>query len=135
MSRGTAVITLVIYLAYMVFQLWSHSHLFVDSTDEEAVAHRPRKLGKHTMFREAKSVRRANAAAGKPTVGGAPAPAYAAGGANGLEAGDTLNSDGTAAGEYEYEEEEETPSINLWSCIILLLVVAALVGVTAEWYV
>ena len=30
MSRGTAVILLVIYIAYLVFQLWSHVHLYAD---------------------------------------------------------------------------------------------------------
>jgi len=109
MSRGTAVILLVIYLAYMMFQLWSHSHLFVDGSADQAPM-QTRKLGKHTMFKEAKSVRKAQAAAG--------------GGGNSLE-----------NGEAEEEEEEEVPSINLWSCIILLLVVGALVGVTAEWLV
>ena len=108
MSRGTAVIVLTIYIAYMVFQLWSHSHLFSDS-GEEAVM-KTRKLGKHTMFQEAKSVKRADAAAGASPV---------------------VESATTATDESEEEEEEEQPSINLWSCIILLLVDAALVGVTA----
>lgn len=31
MSRGTAVILLVIYVAYLVFQLWSHVHLYADA--------------------------------------------------------------------------------------------------------
>lgn len=118
----------------MVFQLWSHAHLFVDGTADQA-ANRPRKVGKHMMFKEAKSVKRANAAAGLPAAGatGAAAPAYPGAGANGLESGDP-EADTVDITE-EDEEEEETPSINLWSCIILLLVVAALVGVTAEWCV
>jgi len=113
MSRGTAVILLVIYLAYMIFQLWSHSHLFVDGSADQAPM-QTRKIGKHTMFKEAKSVRRAQAAAGSAS-------------GNNLEDG--------ANGNPEDEEEEEEPSINLWSCIILLLAVGALVGVTAEWLV
>lgn len=123
MSRGTAVITLVIYIAFMIFQLWSHAHLFADSP-ADAPANVPRKVGKHMMFKEAKSVKRANAAAG---YGGNGA------GANNLENGDPEAS--TVDITEEDEDEEETPSINLWSCIILLLVVAALVGVTAEWLV
>lgn len=132
MSRGTAVITLVIYMAFMVFQLWSHAHLFHDGTTDQ-LANRPRKVGKHMMFKEAKSVKRANAAAGLPVngKGGAGAPPYPGNGQNELENGDP-EADTVDITE-EDEEEEETPSINLWSCIILLLVVAALVGVTAEW--
>lgn len=30
MSRGVAVILVVIYMAYLVFQLWSHAHLYND---------------------------------------------------------------------------------------------------------
>lgn len=131
MSRGTAVITLVIYVAFMIFQLWSHAHLFVDGSADQA-ANRPRKVGKHLMFKEAKSVKRANAAAGLGPNGNA-APAYPGAGSEGLENGDP-EADTVDISE-EDEEEEETPSINLWSCIILLLVVAALVGVTAEWLV
>jgi hypothetical protein len=33
------------------------------------------------------------------------------------------------------DEEVEEPTINLVSCIILLIVVTVIVGVTAEWYV
>lgn len=127
MSRGTAVITLVIYMAFMIFQLWSHAHLFHDGSNDQ-LANRPRKVGKHMMFKEAKSVKRANAAAGLPGTG---APPYPGNGQTGLENGDP-EADTVDITE-EDEEEEETPSVNLWSCIILLLVVAALVGVTAEW--
>lgn len=108
MSRGAAVILLVTYVAYMLFQLWSHPHLFAEESGEHAVKHQERRLGKHRMFRQTKQEKRAVKAA-------ADADAAA-----------------VEAGEEEVEEEEETPSINLWSCIILLLVVAALVGVTAE---
>ena len=133
MSRGTAVITLVIYFAFMIFQLWSHAHLFHDGTTD-APLNRPRKVGKHMMFKEAKSVKRANAAAGyggNGATAGAGAPPYPGAGPDELENGDP-EADTVEISE-EDEEEEETPSINLWSCIILLLVVAALVGVTAEW--
>ena len=77
-----------------------------------------RRVGKHTMFKEAKSVRRAQAAAGSQSGGGAT-------GGPALENGEVFDED----------DEEEQPAINLWSCIILLLIDAALVGVTAEWLV
>jgi Ca2+:H+ antiporter len=131
MSRGTAVIVLVIYFAFMVFQLWSHAHLFVDS-GTDGPANRPRRMGKHTMFRESKSVQRANAAAGLPVKGAAvAAPAYPVAGGDGLEAAET-GSDTIYETEEEVEEEEK-PTINVWSTVVLLLVVTVLVGVTAEW--
>lgn len=126
MSRGTAVILLAIYFAYMVFQLWSHSHLFSEGGEDTEM--KTRNVGKHTMFKKAKSVKRADAAAGKPsTTKAGPAD---------LNTTATSGTDETVAAEYEEdEEEEEQPSINFWSCVILLLVVAGLVGVTAEWLV
>ena len=103
----------------MVFQLWSHSHLFAEG-HPGSMPMKMRRIGKHTMFKEAKSVRRAQAAAGSHTGGGAT-------GGPALENGE--------ANEVNDDDEEEQPSINFWSCIILLLVDAALVGVTAEWLV
>lgn len=120
MSRATAVIVLTIYIAYMIFQLWSHSHLFVDAGDDSVM--KTRRVGKHTMFREAKSMKRAQAAAG--TVAGGAGAA--------LDTSQTI-SDETENGAEEEEEEEEQPSINVGACVLLLLADAVLVGVTAEW--
>lgn len=36
MSHGVAIILLVIYAAYLVFQLWSHAHLYVDTVAHSA---------------------------------------------------------------------------------------------------
>lgn len=96
----------------MIFQLWSHSHLFNDG-GAEVQAMKTRKIGKHTMFREAKSAKRARLAASKE-VGGDPSAA------DRMEGGQVKLDDD--------EEEVETPSINVWSCILLLCIDAALVG-------
>ncbi|GAA6023168.1 hypothetical protein JCM11491_003285 [Sporobolomyces phaffii] len=106
MSRGTAVILLVVYVAYLIFQLFTHQHLFAEGhtseIDADIVDGRPIWRG-HRAFRQAPSVRR-------PRV---------------VE----------EAAEDEEEEEEELPQLNLWSALVLLVAVTVLVAFTAEFLV
>ncbi|GAA6059745.1 hypothetical protein JCM10212_001953 [Sporobolomyces blumeae] len=102
MSRGTAVILLVVYLAYLIFQLFTHQHLYAEGHSSEADANvrDGRQVWRgHRAFRQAKSVRR-------PRV--------------------------VEEAVEEEEEEEELPQINVWSALILLVVVTVL---TAEFLV
>ncbi|KJA22559.1 hypothetical protein HYPSUDRAFT_202123 [Hypholoma sublateritium FD-334 SS-4] len=39
LSRGTAIILILMYLAYLFFQFYSHNHLFLDTTQERTVWH------------------------------------------------------------------------------------------------
>ncbi|GAA5927332.1 hypothetical protein JCM1841_002210 [Sporobolomyces salmonicolor] len=60
MSRGIAVILLVVYLAYLIFQLFTHQHLYADArtAEEEAHIREGRQVWKsHRAFKQAKSVR------------------------------------------------------------------------------
>lgn len=170
MSRATAVIILVVYIAYLIFQLWSHPHLFNDNGSPESGRMKTRQIGKHSLFKEAKSVKRADAAAGRrprnadgtTTTSLSTTTTATEGDVSGMEKGirqvptDATASSSSASSnlhqipppkherdiatvddvdEDEEEDEEEEPTLNLWSTVILLLVVAALVGVTAEWLV
>ncbi|GAA5834669.1 hypothetical protein JCM3766R1_003635 [Sporobolomyces carnicolor] len=107
MSRGTAVILLIVYVGYLIFQLFTHQHLFAEGHTSEIDADmrdgRPIWRG-HRAFRQAPSVRR-------PRV---------------VE---------EATEEEEEEEEEEVPQLNIWSALILLVVVTVLVAFTAEFLV
>ncbi|KAA1082381.1 hypothetical protein PGT21_001626 [Puccinia graminis f. sp. tritici] len=113
MSRGIAVILLVIYAAYLVFQLWSHAHLYTQ-TSTSANEHEG-----HTTWRGHKILRPSNSVRAQqhPTI--------------------IQNSaDGSSHPEpMEEEDEEEVPSLNAVSAIILLGLSTALVGVTSEWLV
>ncbi len=104
MSRGISVILLLIYIAYIVFTLFTHEHLYSEGpVDENSIDPEGRVLFRdHRFLRAAKSAR---------------APRQ-------LE-----------SAEDEEEEEKEECQLNLWSAIILLLVVTVLVGVTAEFLV
>ncbi|GAA5967451.1 hypothetical protein JCM3765_001879 [Sporobolomyces pararoseus] len=107
MSRGTAVILLVVYVGYLIFQLFTHQHLYAEGHSSEADASMQdgRQIWRgHRAFRQAPSVRR-------PRV---------------IE---------EAAEDPEEEEEEEVPQLNIWSALILLVVVTVLVAFTAEFLV
>ncbi|KAG0657444.1 hypothetical protein C6P46_006520 [Rhodotorula mucilaginosa] len=86
MSRGTAVILLVIYLAYLAFQLFTHPHLYADGdADPDDVNVREGRaiplMKRHRAFKPAKSVAKERRAE------------------EGLD---------------EEEEEEELPQLNVW---------------------
>ena len=105
MSRGISVILLLIYVAYIIFTLFTHEHLYAEGpVDENSIDPEGRVLFRdHRFLKAAKSVRRPRQ----------------------LE----------SAEDDEEEEEKEECQLNLWSAIILLLVVTVLVGVTAEFLV
>jgi len=105
MSRGISIILLLIYIAYIIFTLFTHEHLYAEGNlEDNAVDPEGRVLFRdHRIMRVAKSV-------GRPRR---------------LE----------TAEEGEEEEEKEECQLNVWSAIILLVLVTVLVGVTAEFLV
>jgi len=112
MSRGIAVILLIIYAPYLVFQLWSHAHLY-SQTSTSSHEHEG-----HTTCTGHKIPRPTNPARAqqpftkiRKSIKGSNCP-------------DPIQ-----------EEEEKVPSLNAVSAIILLVLSTALVGVTLEWLV
>lgn len=101
-------ILLVIYFASLVFQLWTHAHAYIPQ-DADSPNVDGKKFGKHRFLRTAQSVKRADARAGVPDI-------------SKVEYGDD-------------EDDVEEPKMNVIAACILLAVVTALVGVTAEWLV
>lgn len=107
MSRGTAVILLIVYVGYLIFQLFTHQHLFAEghTSEIDADMRDGRQIWRgHRAFRQAPSARRPRAVE---------------------EAADD---------DVEGEEEEE-PQLNIWSALVLLVVVTVLVAFTAEFLV
>ncbi|GAA5888523.1 hypothetical protein JCM6882_008983 [Rhodosporidiobolus microsporus] len=109
MSRGTSIILLVIYLAYLLFQLFTHQHLYAEGATDpnDAVLREGRAvwgLRERRAFKPARSVRRTRR----------------------MEEG---------LAEDEEEEEEEEPTLNKWVALGLLVVVTVLVALTAEFLV
>ncbi|ORY76541.1 Sodium/calcium exchanger protein-domain-containing protein [Leucosporidium creatinivorum] len=106
MSRGISIILLLIYGAYLVFQLFTHQHLYAEGRSEETDVTREGRLvyglGDRRVMRPAKSVRKPRA----------------------------LEEDFD-----DEEEEEEIPTLSLWAALVLLTVVTVLVAITAEFLV
>lgn len=107
MSRGISLILLIVYGAYLVFQLFTHQHLYVDTPHHEGDADRSSDgrsvfgMKNHRALRQARSARRRYVE----------------------EAQD------------KEEEEEEIPTLSLWAALVLLVGVTVLVAFTAEFLV
>ncbi|EGG08244.1 uncharacterized protein MELLADRAFT_85068 [Melampsora larici-populina 98AG31] len=110
MSRGIAVILLVIYGAYLVFQLWTHPHLYSETPSSSETPDGHPTFGGHRIMRQARSVRTRT-----PHV--------------------SVTPDEAGEGHEEEEEEEEVPTLNFVSAVLILALSTVLVGVTSEWLV
>lgn len=143
-SRGVAVILLVTYVAYLIFQLWSHAQLYEDDSDDNF-----------------KSTRFASSSGENTNTRAAPAPQKDVGissGYNQHENGSVPEKDrmsinpppGSSSSDHVQQErdieraepqgeddgeEQEEPQMSLWMAILTLLVVTVLVAVTAEFLV
>lgn len=113
-SHGVAVVLLFIYLAYLVFQLFSHKSLY-DDTDNDG---KPK-----TIHYAGKLRKKAEAGVQEPSTDSNLASAIA----SDVETG-TFESE-TAV------EEEEVPQLSVLVTVILLACVTVLVAITAEWLV
>lgn len=129
MSHGVAILLLVLYISFMIFQMWSHAHLYADDVDPNPstryapeIAAVPGRV-KNKAVRTLKFHRRFRKSDEETVV----------------ETKDEVpghNGEPAVVEQHEVEEEEEEiPQMNVITTIALMLVVAALVGVTAEFFV
>ncbi|SCV70391.1 BQ2448_1785 [Microbotryum intermedium] len=113
MSRGTSILLLLTYGAYLSFQLFTHPHLYVEAAQQGNGEDFTKKLKlgkkKKTAFKPAKSVRKPR----QPVVG---------------------PEEGGIQGEDD-EDDEEVPTLTLWAALGLLVVVTVLIAITAEFLV
>ncbi|KZV83141.1 calcium/proton exchanger [Exidia glandulosa HHB12029] len=147
MSRGVSLILLFIYGGYLVFQLWSHSHLYSDAAaDFKSTAYPDKKKDKE------KDSLKTSGRTGTPSSLTSPG----ASGSHGNEDeplvpstttgttavdpavvanGTARQPDLEAAHSTEEEEEVEVPVLNVGASIVLLIAVTVLVAFTAEFLV
>lgn len=131
MSHAVAIILLVMYVGFMIFQMWTHAHLYDDDEDVVAsVPHRPaitsapgRLTNKayRTAHRLRRRVKKSDVELGEK------APDAATDG--------TATTAGASTASVDSEEEEEIPQLNLPVTIMLMVLIAVIVGVTAEFLV
>ena len=107
LSRGTSVLLLLVYGAYLFFQLKTHSSLYNEPSQ---------KVGKRRVKVEGGDFHKQLAGMGGnlTSVGGGPKATQTA---------------------QDHEEEKEEPQLSMLTAILTLLIVTALVGVCAEFLV
>lgn len=173
LSHGVAIILLMIYLGYLLFQFFTHADLFADRKGPtgstrypEEVTRRPGELARKIRIKrspktEAGAGSMENDGESDESGSGTYLPenqaqivdggighaiAHVHGTSSALEQqdgmmvnrrGQIVSSDPRAveAGTEEDEEEEEEPELNWQSAIICMILISALVGVTAEFLV
>ncbi|KAJ2696339.1 hypothetical protein FB645_006232 [Coemansia sp. IMI 203386] len=145
LSHVTAIFLLVIYIAYLFFQLKTHSALFMTVSLEERIeaAKKPEKKNKSAVSVDSNAV-------GDTTTVPTPAPAVtpSMGGASAAEINAALeheeskeagaNADADAGAqeeEQQQDDDEEEIELTAWAAALLLAVVTGLTGVCAEFLV
>lgn len=129
-SRATSVILLVCYMAFLVFQLWTHSYLYtIESSKrhaavtfvaaDEGAAGPP--IGQ-SVFRVSSIFSHSSSSSSSSSENGSPTTA-------------TATVQITARPQGEEEEEEEIPKLTVKFAFALLVVVTVLTGLTAEFLV
>ncbi|KAJ7659506.1 Sodium/calcium exchanger protein-domain-containing protein [Mycena rosella] len=110
-SHGLAIIMLFIYICYIVFQLGSHAAMFKDDSTD---------IAKSTAYMRNTPSPSGGRADNNQEMFSIPK---------------VMEPESMERAVDESEEEMESPQLNGWVCLGLLLVVTALVGVTAEFLV
>lgn len=166
LSHGVAIILLLIYGGYLLFQFFTHADLFADRKGPtgstrypEEVTRRPGQLAsKMRIRRTAKTSGEGDVESDGSTGTYLPenqaqmvdggighAIAHVHGTSTALERSEGMMvnrrgeiiaaSEDVEAGAEEEEEEEEEPELNWQSAILCMILISALVGVTAEFLV
>ena len=125
-SHGVAIVLLVIYLAYLVFQLFSHTNLYADEGEHifKSTGYNPdkKKQFKSIGKKLNKAIPFSRSSEKTKQEGGG-------------ETTELNQRDAELESASHAESEVETPAMNLWVSIGALVGVTVLVAVTAEWLV
>jgi Ca2+:H+ antiporter len=113
LSRGTAIIMLFVYAAYLFFQLKSHRAIFSEASDK--VQKKPKRVKRHR-----RNIRKAVAGVGHRSAKHA------------VPTEDFKPEENPRALE---DEEPEEPTLSFWGALLTLCIVTALVGICAEFLV
>ncbi|OCF36992.1 calcium/proton exchanger [Kwoniella heveanensis BCC8398] len=144
MSHGVAILLLLLYLGYLVFQMWTHAAYYVDdavtgSTQyPEAITNVSEKLKFPNFHRKKHDEEEAISTS---TTSDSTAVATAPGGGNipATHGPSTVGPENSVVERHveaqEEEDEEEVPQMNVVSTIALMVLITVLVGVTAEFLV
>ncbi|KAJ2670325.1 hypothetical protein IWW42_004027 [Coemansia sp. RSA 1085] len=130
LSHVTAIFLLIIYIAYLFFQLKTHANLFsaVSLEDRKAAAQKPKSESDEKLATLPAETAVASTSA-TPDTFGTPAPAATAAASR-----DQIVAIEESKNEQE-DDEEEVVELTLWASIVLLLITVGFIGVCAEFLV
>jgi len=123
-SRGVAVILLFVYAAYLFFQLWTHSYLYRNTpVTQRSTLHRTR-----TMEFDDEP---------QPPIDSSVLriPSWHTSSSGNSDGTTSDSSSSTSSSSSSSEEDSETPKLSVYAAIALMLSVAGLTGIIAEFLV
>ncbi|ORY32632.1 Sodium/calcium exchanger protein-domain-containing protein [Naematelia encephala] len=131
MSHAVAIILLVLYLGYLVFQMWSHAALYNDDLNipstqyADNVTANVARVSEKMRFHRKKhdDLSSSVTVTNEETV------------PNGARNATPSQAENGAVRSEDEEEEEEQPQMNVPSTIILMVLITVVVGFTAEFLV
>ncbi|WVQ99172.1 calcium/proton exchanger [Kwoniella sp. CBS 9459] len=145
MSHGVSILLLLLYIGYLVFQMWTHAAYYVDdvvtgSTQyPEAITNVSEKLKFKNFHRKKHDEEEAvSTSTGSDSTAINTAPA--GGNVPATHGPATVGAENSTVERHleaqeEEEDEEEVPQMNVVSTIALMVLITVLVGVTAEFLV
>ncbi|WOO85549.1 Vacuolar calcium ion transporter [Vanrija pseudolonga] len=138
MSHGVAILLLLLYIGYLIFQMWTHANLYDDAEEvvpstqyHESVSNAPGRVANKVrgIIHRKKTDEETLDSEGKSSA---------------IAVNNTSNADPEAAlpvtaepeqEDDEEEEEEEEPQMNMITTIIAMVIITVIIGVTAEFLV
>lgn len=124
MSHGVSVILLVIYVGFTIFSMWTHAHLYEDEEVTGSTRHRAEITNAPARLKRKLHLRRRKRSSDEETTTGSSEP---------KEGHEEAHSASTA--HEDDDEEEEIPQMNMPITLLVMVVIAVIVGVTAEFLV
>jgi Ca2+:H+ antiporter len=145
MSHGVAIILLLLYVFFMLFQMWTHAHLYADDepgTATGSTRHRPEiaNLPGRAKSKARQQARKLRSQRAKKVDEEAVAVGETKEQADGAGVGlDTSSPEGTlarhASASSVESDDQEVPQMNMPVTILVMVADAVIVGVTAEFLV
>ncbi|KAK8858950.1 calcium/proton exchanger [Kwoniella newhampshirensis] len=139
MSHGVAILLLILYLGYLLFQMWTHATLYVDdqvtgSTRYPVAVTNVYDKVKLKGFHRKKHDEEEGGSAATTSESGT-SPNTVVGDVPAVHGPGTENVENGVVEQHEDEEDEETPQMNVVCTIALMVLVTVIVGFTAEFLV
>ncbi|KAK4684039.1 Ca2+:H+ antiporter, partial [Tremellales sp. Uapishka_1] len=138
MSHGVAILLLLLYLGYLVFQMWTHATYYVDDEVSGSTAYPATVMEKIKMphFHRKKHDEESATIGSEPTPTSTIPPHNIITGDGSPEGSSTATAPAPETGVVSHDDEDEqVPQMNVVSTIGLMVLDTVLVGVTAEFLV